>query len=183
MKAAEVMVCSKDFENVNIKMNDNILKQVPKFKYLGSIITEDGKNKKDIMQRIKEAKVKFNNRKQLLCSNIFSLEMKKKRINSCIWSATLYGSEMWTVGRNEERAINTFEKWCWRRMLKIKWTERITNDVFQKVKKERLFSKILKNGRHSWIMRTIRHKEFVVNILEGAISGKKGQWDDFDYNT
>jgi len=38
------MVCSKDFEN--IKMDDNALKQVPKFKYLGSIITEDGKNKK-----------------------------------------------------------------------------------------------------------------------------------------
>ena len=37
-------------------MDDNTLKQVPKFKYLGSIITEDGENKKDIMQRIKEAK-------------------------------------------------------------------------------------------------------------------------------
>jgi len=37
------MVCSKDFENMNIKINDNARKQVPKFKYLGSIITEDGK--------------------------------------------------------------------------------------------------------------------------------------------
>jgi len=37
------MVYSKDFENINIKMNDNALKQVPKFKYLDSIITEDGK--------------------------------------------------------------------------------------------------------------------------------------------
>ena len=44
-------------------MDDNTLKQVSKFKYLGSIITEDGKNKKDIMQRIKEAKVMFNNKK------------------------------------------------------------------------------------------------------------------------
>jgi hypothetical protein len=33
---------------------------------------------------------------------------------------------------------------------------------------------ILKNRRHSWIGHTIRHNEFVVNILEGAISGKKG---------
>ena len=47
-------------------------------------------NKKDIMQRIKEAKVMFNiSKKQLLCSNNFSLEMKKKRINSCIWSVAL----------------------------------------------------------------------------------------------
>ena len=72
-KKTEVMVCSKDFENINITMDDNTLKQVPKFKYIGSIITEDGKNKKDIMQRIKEPKVMFNNKKQLLCSNNFRL--------------------------------------------------------------------------------------------------------------
>ena len=60
-KKTEVMVCSKDFENIDIKMYDNALKQVTKFKQLGSIITEDGKNKEDITQRIKEAKVMFNN--------------------------------------------------------------------------------------------------------------------------
>ena len=74
------MVCSKYFENINITIDDNTLKQVPKFKYLGSIIIEDGKNKKDIMQRIKEAKATFNNKKQLLCSNNLSLEMKKKEV-------------------------------------------------------------------------------------------------------
>ena len=170
-------------EFIHITMDDNTLKQVPKFKYLGSIITEDGKNKKDIMQRI-EAKVMFNNKKQLLCSNNFSLEMKKKLTKSCIWSVALYGSETWTLGKNEERAVNAFETWCWRRMLKIKWTDRITNEeVFQKVEKEQLLLKILKNRRRSWIGHTIRHNEFVVNILEGAISGKKRLWDDLDYNT
>ena len=57
--------------------------------------------------------------------------------------------------------------------VKIKWTDRITKDeLFQKVKEERLHLKI---RRHSWIGQTIRHNEFVVNILEGAISGKKGR--------
>ena len=42
-------------------MDDNAPKQVPKSKYLGSIITEDGKNKEDVTQRIKEVKVMFNN--------------------------------------------------------------------------------------------------------------------------
>jgi hypothetical protein len=45
----------------------------------------------------------------------------------------------------KKRAINAFETWCWRRMLKIKWTDRITNDeVFQRAKEERLLLKILK---------------------------------------
>ena len=73
------------------------------------------------------------------------MEKKKKLIKSSIWRVALYGSETWTVGKNEERAINTFGTWCWRRMLKIKWTDRITNDVvFQKVKEERLLLKIKK---------------------------------------
>ena len=106
----------------------------------------------------------------------FTLEIKKKLINSCTWSVALYGLEMWTVGKNEERAVNAFETWCWRRTLKIEWTDRITNnEVFQKAKEERLLLKILKNRRHSWIRHTIRHNEFLVNILEGAISGKKGR--------
>jgi hypothetical protein len=45
----------------------------------------------------------FNNKKQLLCSNNPSLEMKKKFIKSWIWSVALYGSETWTLGKNEER--------------------------------------------------------------------------------
>ena len=100
--------------------------------------------------------------------------MRKKLTNSCIWSVALYGSETWALGKNEERAINGFEAWCWRRMLKIKWTDRIRNDeVFQKLKEERLLLNILKNRSHSWIGHIIRHNMFVVNILEGAISGKK----------
>jgi len=76
--------------------------------------------------------------------------------------------------KNEGTVIKAFETWCWRRMLKIKWTDRIKYDeVFQRTEEERLLLKLSKNRRHSWIGHTIRHKEFVVNILEGAISGKK----------
>ena len=69
-------------------------------------------------------------------------EMKNEPIKSCIWNVALYESEPWTLGKNEERITNAFETWCWRRILKIKWTDRITNDeVFQKAKEERLFLK------------------------------------------
>ena len=69
-------------------------------------------------------------------------------------------------------------------MLKIKWIDRITKDeVFQMAKGERLLLEISKNRRHSWIGHIIRHNEFVVNILERAISGKKRPWEDLDYNT
>jgi hypothetical protein len=75
--------------------------------------------------------------------------MKKKLIKSCIWSVAVCGSETRSVEKNEERVINGFETWSWRGMLKIKWTDRITNgEVFQRAKEERLLLKIFKNRRH-----------------------------------
>ena len=61
-------------------------------------------------------------------------------------------------------------------MLKIKWADRITDgEVFQRAKEERLFLNIFKkNRRHLWTGHTVRHNEFVVNSLEGAIFGEKG---------
>ena len=56
----------------------------------------------------------------------FSLEMEKKPTKNCIWSVAVCGSETWTVGKSGERIIvNPFETWRWRRMLKIKRTDRI----------------------------------------------------------
>jgi hypothetical protein len=51
----------------------------------------------------------FNNKKQLLFSNNFRLEIINKLIKSCFWSVALYGSETWTLGKNEERIVNAFE--------------------------------------------------------------------------
>jgi hypothetical protein len=67
--------------------------------------------KEDTIKRIKEAKVMFGNKKQLLCSNTFGLKIKKKLIKSCIWNVAVYGSETWTLGRNEKRAVNAFVPW------------------------------------------------------------------------
>jgi len=53
----------------------------------------------------------------------------------------------------------------------------------QRAKEERILLKILQNRLHSLIVHTIRHNEFAVNILEGAIFGEKGQWEDLDCNS
>jgi hypothetical protein len=54
-------------------------------------------------------KVMFNNKKQPLCMNNLSLEIKKKLIKSCICSVAVGGSQRWTVGENGERVVNGFE--------------------------------------------------------------------------
>jgi len=59
-------------------------------------------------------------------------------------------------------------------MLKIKSIDRIKNDeVFQRLKEERLLLEILKDRNHSWVGHIIRHNEFVVNILDEQYTGRK----------
>jgi hypothetical protein len=55
-------------------------------------------------------------------------KMKTKVIKNCIWSVAIHGPETWTLGKSGERVVNAFETWFWRRMLKMKWTDIITND-------------------------------------------------------
>jgi hypothetical protein len=92
-----------------------------------------------------------------------------------IWSVAVCRSETRTVGQGEERFVSAFETWSWRGMLKIKWTDRRTNDkVFRRAKGGRLLLKMFRTRQcHSWIGHKVRHNEFVGNILEGEISGQK----------
>lgn len=69
MKKTEILVCTKEREEVNIQINNEKIKQINTFKYLGSNITEDAKCTSDIKQRIALAKIAFNKKKTLLCSN------------------------------------------------------------------------------------------------------------------
>jgi hypothetical protein len=52
------------------------------------------------------------------------------------------------------------------------------NEVFQRAKEERLLLKFSKNRRYSWTWHKIRHNEFLANIFEGAIFGKKKPWEE-----
>jgi hypothetical protein len=74
--------------------------------------------------------------------------MKMKLIKCCIWSVAVYGSETWTLGKNEDRVVNAFKAWSCRRMLKIKWQIKLRLLKFFKGEKRKIIFKILKNRRH-----------------------------------
>ena len=46
-----------------------------------------------------------------------------------VWSVVLYGAETWTIRRNEQKQLKAFEMWVWRRMERVKWTDKIKNAV------------------------------------------------------
>jgi hypothetical protein len=77
--------------------------------------------------RITIAKEAFNRKMSLLTSKL-NIELKKKMVRCYVWSIALYGSETWTIRKLECKYLESFEIWCWRRMEKIKWPEKVTNE-------------------------------------------------------
>ena len=68
------------------------------------------------------AKDAFNKRRELLTQRM-DRKLKKKIIKAVVWSVALYGSETWTMRKDEIDRLQAFEMWIWRRMEKINWTE------------------------------------------------------------
>jgi hypothetical protein len=53
----------------------------------------------------------------------------KKLVKCYIWSIALYGAETWTLRELHQKYLESFEMWCWRRMEKISWTDRINKEA------------------------------------------------------
>ena len=83
------------------------------------------------------AKATFNEKRTLFTSTL-DLELRKKLVKYYVWSMALYGAETWTLRAVDQKHLESFEMWCWRRMEKISWTDRVRNeDVLLRVKEQR----------------------------------------------
>ena len=78
--------------------------------------------------------------------------------------------------QRDREILEAFEMWCWRRMEKISWTHKVTNqEVLRRVNKKRVLMEIIQNRRGKMIGHLIRHDNFMGNIIEGKIEGKRGR--------
>ena len=80
------------------------------------------------------AKAAFSKKKTLFTRKL-DLNLRKKLIKCYIWSMALYGVETWTIRAADQKYLESFEMWCWRRMENISWTDLLRNGgVLQRVK-------------------------------------------------
>jgi hypothetical protein len=65
------------------------------------------------------------------------LNLRTQLVKYYVWSITLYDAETWTRRKVDPKHLERFELWCWRRMEKMNWTDRVSNEVLHRVKDER----------------------------------------------
>ena len=83
------------------------------FKYLGSILADDGKCTCEITSSIAMAKAAFKKKKKKnLFTSKLDLNMRKKLVKCYVWSMALYGAETWTFRAADQKRLESFEMWC-----------------------------------------------------------------------
>ena len=98
----------------------------------GSQITADGDCSHEIKRRLLLGRKVMTNLDSILKSIDITLSTKVHLVKAMVFPVVMYGCESWTVKKAEHRRINAFELWCWRRLLRIPWTARRSNQPILK---------------------------------------------------
>ena len=98
----------------------------------GSKITADGDCSHEMKRRLLLGRKVMTNLDHILKSRHITLPTKVCLVKAMVFPVVMYGCESWTVKKAERRGIDAFELWCWRRLLRVSWTARRSNQSILK---------------------------------------------------
>ena len=102
------------------------------FIFLGSKITADGDCSHEIKRCLLLGRKVMTNVDSILKSRDITLLAKVHLVKAMVFPVVMYGCECWTIKKAERRRIDAFELWCWRRLLRVPWTARRSNQSILK---------------------------------------------------
>ena len=109
------------------QIDGETVETVSDFIFGGSKITADGDCSHEIKRCLLLGRKVTTNLVSIFKSRDITLPTKVRLVKAMVFPVVMYECENWTVKKAEHRRINVFELWCWRRLLRIPWTERRSN--------------------------------------------------------
>ena len=107
-------------------------KQCQTLFFWGSKITSDGDCSHEIKRRLLLGRKVMSNLDSIFKSRDTTLSTKVRLVKTMVFPVVMYGCESWTVKKAECRRIEAFELWCWRRLLRVPWTAKRSNQSILK---------------------------------------------------
>ena len=141
------MKVKEESEKVDLKLNVQIMASAPitswqvdgetvetvsDFILWGSKITADGDCSHEIKRHLLLGRKVMTNLDSILKSRDTTLPTKVRLVKALLFTVVIYGCESWTIKKAEHRRIDAFELWFWRRLLRIPWTARRSNQSILK---------------------------------------------------
>ena len=149
---------------------------VSHFTYLGSEVDYNGGCERKVNRRAKMARNAMMKRNTMWRDCAITKHTKIRLVRTLVFLIFLYGAETWTVRQKERKKINSFEMWCWRRMLRISWTaKRANQSVLDEIGVEcrlssEVYARILKCFGHVTRANTLESI-----MVQGKVDGKRSR--------
>ena len=109
-----------------------IVKTVVHFIFWGSKITADGDCSHEIKRRLLLGRKVMTNLDSILKSRDITLPTKIHLVKAIVFPVVMYGCESWRIKKAEHQRIDAFELWCWKRLLRVPWTAKRSNQSILK---------------------------------------------------
>ena len=147
------------------------VESVNNFIFLGSKITVDGNRSHEIKRCLFLGRKAMTNIDSILKSRGITLLTKVHLVKAMAFPVVMYGCESWTVKKAECQRIDAFELWCWRRLLRVPWTARKSNQSILKASSLEGLMLKLKLQYFGQLMR--RTDSFEKTWMQGNIEGRR----------
>ena len=118
--------------NTSWQIDGEAVETVADFILGGSKITADGDCSHEIKRHLRLGRKVITNLDGILKSRDITLSTKVCLVKAMVFLVVMYGCESWTMKKAERRRIDAFELWCWRRLLRVPWTARRSNQSILK---------------------------------------------------
>ena len=154
------------------------LENVDDMLYLGSYKSADTTCTKDVKVRTATAKKRVKDLENIWKDKSIPTDLKVKLLRALIWPVIMYGSEGWTLRTNDEKKIETTEMWCYRRALRISWTEKRTNSsILEELQKDYELKYLVRKRKMKYFGHAMRHKhcDLMKLVAQGKLEGKRRQ--------
>ena len=168
-KTITLVISSKyPIPTININIDSSPIKQVDNFVYLGHLIADDGRCEHEIKRRIEIARAAFRKLNAVLTCKKLNLTTRKRILKCYVFTTLLYDFETFAITKIMEDRINAFEMWTYRRMLRIPWTDKISNEeVIQRVTPEQSIMCRLKTSKLKYFGHINRHETLQKMLMNG----------------
>ena len=172
-KKTKVMhvIGERTLSNNDIKIDGVPLEVVDDFKYLGSFKAKNGSSTKDIKTRIGMAKSKMIQLNNIWKDHWIPLNLKLKLLKCLVWPVMTYGCESWTQKKTDDKRIEAAEMWFYRRLLRVKWTDKRTNQsILDQLGITRTLLAIVTQRKLKYLGHAIRNPK--TDLMKISIQGK-----------
>ena len=168
-----------DDNDSHITVDNDAVENVTDFTYLGATFTDNYDESKEIRRRIGIAKSATTALSNIWKDRSITLATKKRLLNSLVFPIATYGSVCWVMKASNRKRLESFELWCYRRILRISWAEKKTNEFVLgksglQFQGDRLANTVY--GRQlGFIGHVLRHESLEKTLLISMVLGKRGR--------